>query len=210
VRCDDHGCAYGASRGRCLGLKYVERIATVVQGRLRIVRTGAWSAGLLALALIDCTPAAAADRAAGHPLLGKAAPELVERLFTGPSRNFRLSERRGEVVVLGFWTSWCGSCRTYLEQLGKLDSTYASAGLVVVGVSLDDNPANAAELARAVKVRFRNAFDSEKTLGRRFAVNDVPLTLLIDRGGIVRYAHGELDSAGEAQLLVELRQLLDE
>ena len=185
-------------------------MAAVVQGRLRALQMGAWGAGLIALALIGGTPATAADRAAGHPLLGKPAPELVERLFTGPSRNFRLSERRGEVVVLGFWTSWCGSCRTYLEQLGKLDATYASAGLVVVGVSLDDNAASAAELARAVRVRFRNAFDSEKVLGRRFDVSDVPLTLLIDRSGIVRYAHGELDAAGEAGLLVELRRLLDE
>ncbi len=210
VRCDDHGCACGASRGRCLGLEYVEFMAAVVQDRFRCPPRGAWGAGLVALALIACIPAAAADRAASHPLLGKAAPELVERLFTGPSRNFRLSERRGEVVVVGFWTSWCGTCRRFLEQLAKLDSTYACAGLVVVGVSLDDNEAAAAELARAVKVRFRNAFDAEKTLGRRFDVSDVPLTLLIDRGGIVRYAHGELDSAGEAELLVELRRLLDE
>ena len=152
----------------------------------------------------------AVDRAAQHPLLGKPAPELVERLFTGASHNFRLSERRGEVVVLGFWTSWCGSCRAYLERLGKLNATYSSAGLVVVGVSLDDKPAAATELARAVGVKFANAFDSEKVIGRRFEVGDVPLTLLVDRGGVVRYAHGELDATGDAALLTELRKLLDE
>ena len=170
----------------------------------------AFTAAVLVIALLGGETAAAVDRAARHPLLGKPAPELVERLFTGPSHNFRLSERRGEVVVIGFWTSWCGSCRAYLERLGKLDATYASAGLVVVGVSLDDKPASAADLARAVGVRFANAFDSEKAIGRRFEVGDVPLTLLIDRGGIVRYAHGELDAAGDAALLAELRKLLDE
>jgi thiol-disulfide isomerase/thioredoxin len=165
---------------------------------------------LLAAALLSSAGAGALDRAARHPLLGKPAPELVERLFTGPSRNFRLSERRGDVVVLGFWTSWCGSCRAYLERLGKLDSTYASAGLVVVGISLDDKPESAAELARATGVRFGNAFDSEKVLGRRFEVADVPLTLLVDRAGVVRHAHGELDPAGDAALVAELRHLLDE
>lgn len=168
------------------------------------------AATVLAVALLGSVPAAAVDRAARHPLLGKPAPELVGRLFTGTSHNFRLSERRGEVVVLGFWTSWCGSCRSYLERLGKLDATYSSAGLVVVGVSLDDKPASAADLARAVGVRFANAFDSEKVIGRRFEVGDVPLTLLVDRGGVVRYAHGELDAAGDAALLGELRKLLDE
>jgi thiol-disulfide isomerase/thioredoxin len=152
----------------------------------------------------------AANSAARHPLLGKPAPEFVQRLFAGTGRNFRLSERRGEVVVVGFWTSWCGSCRTYLDRLAKLDATYGRAGLVVVGISLDDNPGRAIDLANAVGAKFRNGVDETKTLGRRFAVPDVPLTLLVDRAGVVRYAHGELDAATDADLVAELRQLLDE
>lgn len=165
----------------------------------------------LALALAGLvSTSSAADPAARHPLLGKPAPEFVQRLFTGAGRNFRLSERRGEVVAIGFWTSWCGSCRTYLERLAKLDATYSQAGLVVVGISLDDDGSRATELARAVGVKFRNGVDADKTLGRRYAVPDVPLTLLIDRAGIVRYAHGELDPATDAGLVAEVRQLLDE
>jgi thiol-disulfide isomerase/thioredoxin len=182
----------------------------VVQRRSYLRRMSSWLLLAPAVALLLSGEAGAVDRAAHHPLLGKPAPELVERLFTGPSRNFRLSERRGDVVVVGFWTSWCGSCRAYLERLAKLDGTYASAGLVVIGISLDDKREAAAELARAVGARFGNVFDAEKVLGRRFEVADVPLTLLIDRGGVVRYAHGELDAAGDAALLGELRHLLDE
>jgi len=196
--------------GRCLGFVHLEFMAAVVQRRFLSCRRAAIAAALLAIGAFGGTLAHAADRAERHPLLGKPAPELVARLFTGRSHNFRLSERRGEVVVIGFWTSWCGSCRAYLERLGKLDATYASAGLVVVGVSLDDKEASAVGLAHAVGVRFANAFDAEKVLGRRFEVGDVPLTLLIDRGGVVRYAHGELDAAGDAALLGELRRLLDE
>jgi len=172
------------------------------------LRSAVVACALAACALI--APAApAADRAASNVLIGRPAPELVHALFTGPSRNFRLSERRGDVVLISFWTSWCGSCRAQLERLAQLDATYASSGLVVVGVSLDDDFGRAAELARAVNARFRNAFDAEKLLGRRFAVQDVPLTLLVDRAGIVRYAHGE-PGAGDAALLAEIRQLLDE
>ena len=167
-------------------------------------------AACAALALVISAGAAGPPDAPAHPLIGKLAPEISQRLISGPSRNFRLSERRGEVVVLGFWTSWCGSCRGYLERLGKLDATYAAAGLVVVGVSLDDDAANAAEFTRAVGARFRNGVDVRKVLGQRFAVSEVPLTLLIDRDGIVRYAHGELDAAADAELLLQVRQLLDE
>ena len=171
---------------------------------------GAYLLGALVAGMLAAAAAPAGERVAGSPLIGRPAPELVHRLFTGPSRNFRLSERRGDVVLISFWTSWCGSCRAQLERLARLDSTYASGGLVVVGVSLDDDFGRAAELARAVNVRFRNAFDAEKQLGRRFAVNDVPLTLLVDRAGIVRYAHGEPSGPDDAALLAEVRQLLDE
>ena len=165
----------------------------------------------LVVALAGAAPRArATDPAVHYPLIGQPAPELVERLFTGGGRNFRLSERRGEVVVIGFWTSWCGSCRKYLERLAKLDATYAQTGLVVLGISLDDDPARAQELAHAIGATFRNGVDAGKTIGHRYGVPDVPLTLLIDRGGVVRYAHGELDAAGDASLVTELRELLDE
>jgi thiol-disulfide isomerase/thioredoxin len=191
----------------------MEFVATVVRRLFLFNSSSRRSAACLTLAgaLLGIVAIAnAAASAARHPLLGKPAPEFVQRLFTGKGRNFRLSERRGEVVAIGFWTSWCGSCRTYLERLAKLDATYAQAGLVVVGISLDDDPGRATDLARAVGVKFRNGVDTAKTLGRLFAVPDVPLTLLIDRAGIVRYAHGELDPAADAGLVVEVRELLDE
>ncbi len=163
-----------------------------------------------ALCALPATETRAVDAAARHPLIGKEAPELLQHLYAGPGRNFRLSERRGEVVLLGFWTSWCGSCRSYLERLAKLDATYARAGLVVVGISLDDDPSRAESLSSAVGAKFRIGVDSQKAAGRRFFVPDVPLTLLIDRAGVVRYAHGELDAATDADLIAEVRQLLDE
>ena len=191
----------------------MEFVATVLR-RLSLFNARSWrSAACLTLTFAlsgVVATSSAANPAARHPLLGKPAPEIVQRLFAGAGRNFRLSERRGEVVVVGFWTSWCGSCRTYLERLAKLDATYSQAGLVVVGISLDDDASRATELAHAVGAKFRNGVDADKALGRRFAVPDVPLTLLIDRAGIVRYAHGELDAAADADLVAEVRQLLDE
>ncbi len=187
--------------------------ATVLQPQFLLNARFRRSAACVTLALAlggAVLTSSAANPAARHPLLGKPAPEIVQRLFAGAGRNFRLSERRGEVVVVGFWTSWCGSCRTYLERLARLDATYARTGLVVVGISLDDNAARATDLVHAVGAKFRNGVDQDKALGRRFSVPDVPLTLLIDRAGIVRYAHGELDAATDADLVTEVRQLLDE
>jgi peroxiredoxin len=182
----------------------------VVQRRFSIQRWLISVTVVGVLTLCASHAASAADRALHHPLIGSAAPDFAERLINGTGRNFRLSEQRGDVVLLGFWTSWCGSCRAYLERLAKLNATYASAGLVVVGISLDDKTEAAVDIVRALGLRFANVADTQKVLGRRFAVSDVPLVLLVDRSGIVRFGHGELDAVADAALVAELRRLLDE
>ena len=159
-------------------------------------------------ALVPVGAASASEREARRALVGREAPDFTQRVLGGG--NFRLSERRGEVVLLGFWTSWCGGCREHLERLARLDATYGSAGLVVVGVSLDDDPQRAAELREAVAASFRNVLDSDKRLGREYRVNDLPMIVLIDRAGTVRHVHGEVSRRGEGALLEEIRRLLDE
>jgi thiol-disulfide isomerase/thioredoxin len=170
---------------------------------------GRAAAGAL-LSVVLAGWAAAAPPDAPHPLVGRPSPELLQHLVGGGASNFRLSEHRGEVVMLGFWTSWCGTCPAYLGRLARLDATYRAAGLIVAGVSLDDDPARALSALHSAGARFPNGVDAAKVLGRRFAVEDVPLTLLIDRDGIVRYAHGPLDASTDATLLAEIRRLLDE
>jgi peroxiredoxin len=163
---------------------------------------------LAACAMLAGGASLAADRDAAAALVGRAAPDFTERALAGG--NVRLSERRGDVVVLGFWTSWCSTCREFLGRLGGLQQTYGSAGLVVIGVSLDDDAARAASLVKSVDVRFPNVFDAGKRLGRGWFVDDVPMLVLVDRAGTVRAVYGELDRRSEREFVAELRRLLDE
>jgi thiol-disulfide isomerase/thioredoxin len=168
--------------------------------------------GVLALATLVVT-VSSADAVATGPatgLLGKATPDVVGRPISGVGGNIRLSEHQGDVVLLAFWTSWSGESRSLLPRLDKLNGTYAPAGLVVLGVSLDDHPDAASELVRSLGLRFANTLDAEKVLGKRFLVSNVPLVLLIDRAGVVRFLHSPPDSAPDATLVAELRRLLDE
>jgi peroxiredoxin len=186
---------------------------TRTHGAYRTRRSGAVGAAVLAavafaLAFGCACLAYASEREARDALVGREAPDFTQRALGGG--NFRLSERRGEVVVVGFWTSWCSTCRAQLERLGRIDQTYGNAGLVVVGVSLDDDPERARGLARAVDAKFRNVIDVDKQLGRAYRVNDVPMTVLVDRSGVVRFVHGELSRTDEADLYAQIRKLLDE
>jgi len=160
------------------------------------------------LALFLCLGGVPAGAAEKYPLLGQPAPDLVARGLSG--ENVRLSEHRGEVVVVSFWSGACNTCRAQLEALDRIAKTYASAGLTVIGVNLDDNPLRAEKFARAQEVDFQLLVATAKSTGRDFQVDRLPMLLFVDRAGVLRVAHREYRSRDEAVYVRELRTLLDE
>ena len=143
-----------------------------------------------------------------YALTGRAAPEFALHAVAGD--NVRLSEHRGEVVVLSFWSSRCTPCRQQLAALNRSFQTYRSAGLVVYGIGVDDEPKQALEFARSVGAGFAMLLDPAKGAGRSYEVDNLPMTVLIDRGGVIRYVLRDYSSANETLYLQELRALLNE
>lgn len=97
--------------------------------------------------------------------------------------NLRLSEFRGEPVLLTFWGSWCGPCR---ESLATLQRFATDTGTPVVGVSLDGSRDRAAAVAGALRLTYPTLVDEHQQVARIYDVARLPLTLLIDRDGAVR------------------------
>jgi thiol-disulfide isomerase/thioredoxin len=126
--------------------------------------------------------------AAEHP-----APPFALRDLEG--RNFRLSDYRGRPVVLDFWATWCGPCRTSMPHLDELQQRYRGEGLVVLGLSLDDyGPSTVRRYADRLKVRFRLAMASERVLDLYGPIRSVPTTIFINRRGeVVRRVVGYID-----------------
>jgi peroxiredoxin len=150
----------------------------------------------------------AARAAAPYPLLGREAPDFALHALVG--NNVRLSEHRGEVVVLSFWGSRCSPCRTQLAALDKSLKTYSSVGLRVFGIGVDDDPARSLEFAKGQSVEFPLLLDPTKDVSRRYQVDNLPMTLLIDRSGVVRHVHRDYSAKDDELYLQELRALLNE
>ena len=92
---------------------------------------------LLAGSLILGAVATAASFAAAPTLLGKDAPDFVLKARDG--RNLRMSEFRGQVVLVNFWARWAGDSRQEMPALDRINTTYNRAGLVVLNyIALHD------------------------------------------------------------------------
>jgi peroxiredoxin len=116
-----------------------------------------------------------------------AAPDFVLKDDTGA--DVRLSAYRGKVVLLNFWATWCWPCRVEIPWFIEFESTYANRGLAVIGVSMDEDGWNSvapylAEMAVDYPVVIGN-----RDLATLFAVNALPMTLLIDREGKIATTH---------------------
>ena len=174
-----------------------------------------WSAGActgvtVLLGALGLTLAAAAGLAAEPPyaLVGRAAPDFA--LHAAAGDNVRLSEHRGEVVVLSFWSSRCTSCRTQLTALNRSFATYRSAGLSIYGVGVDDDPVQSRDFARSARVGFALLLDPAKEVSRSYQVDNLPMTVLIDRNGTIRYVLRDYSDASSTLYLQQLRMLLNE
>ena len=142
----------------------------------------------------------------GAVLPGQPAPDFALKTVAG--ENQRLSEWRGEVVLLSFWAEWCGRCSDQLQQLEQLRKEYAGRGVRVVAVNIDSSAAPAREAAARSGLVMLH--DSDQSVARHYALSSLPLTVLVDPHGKVRHVHEKYRGGDAALYDEELAALLRE
>ena len=160
-----------------------------------------WSGAALALLLVVAGSVSAATQ-----LKGSEAPDFVLKSLSG--KNLRLSEFRGDVVMLSFWATWCGDCRAQLETLGEMRERYQDAGVELLAVSLDQTARQAGEAAG--QASYPVLHDAGGEVGRLYDVTKMPVMVLVDRGGVVREVFEGFRRGNEEQYLEHVQALLRE
>lgn len=160
----------------------------------------------LLFALLLSLAAATSSQAALTP--SAAAPDFTLHSMAGS--NLRLQEQRGRVVLVNFWATWCGPCREEMPKLNQLYEKYRSAGFVLLGVNVDDDPGNATAVAQKLGVKFPVLLDTDKQVSKLYDLKTMPSTVLIDRDGRVRFLHRGYLNGYEDTYEKQIRELLKE
>jgi thiol-disulfide isomerase/thioredoxin len=146
----------------------------------RAARLRAAAVGIaLAVAVTGVVPA----WAGAPPAQGQPAPKLVARRFTGESLD--LAALHGQVVVLNFWASWCGPCRSEMPLLDALSREYRERGVVVVGLSADDRHDRKEALAAARAVSYFTGMLGEAPSNGFGTPQVLPLTYIVGPTGAI-------------------------
>ncbi|HUA25393.1 MAG TPA: peroxiredoxin family protein [Steroidobacteraceae bacterium] len=176
-----------------------------MRGQRQHVAVRPWCALLTVLATVWTLPTPAARF---HAVPGVAAPDFALRAVAGP--NVRLSEHVGQVVVVSFWGGDCDACRAQLLSLERDFGSYRAQGLRVYGVEVADDQAAALRFAHGTRVTFPLLLDPAKSVARMYDVDNLPMTVLIDRDGKIRQVVRDFNETSRRACEDELRTLLAE
>ena len=156
---------------------------------------------ILALAATAILPSTAGTPKAGDPL-----PKLATLI-----PDAKLPATAGKVVLVDFWASWCAPCKASFPVLNQLQAKYGAKGLVVVGVSVDEDAAKYKAFAEKKSAAFTIVHDTAHKAAATFNISTMPTSFVVDRKGVVRFVHNGFHGAkSEAEYVKQIEALLAE
>lgn len=136
------------------------------------------------------------------------APDFTLKSRSG--ENLKLSEYRGEVVMINFWASWCAPCRQEMPLLEELYKKYSDLGFTLLAVNVEEDSSKAEDLLREIPVSFPVLFDNTNKVSKLYKVVAMPSTVIVDRDGNMRYLHKGYLPGYEDEYRKQVRELIRE
>jgi peroxiredoxin len=174
-------------------------------------------AGLVVLGAVGC--GAAADTGGGGSdgdapsskgLVGRKAPDFSVAAVANGKGSVSLASLRGKVVLVDFWGTFCEPCKKSFPKLQDLYTKYSADGFTIVGISEDeaDDKDKIPGFASSFGAKFALGWDEDKTVAHAYKPQTMPSSFVIDKKGVVRYAHVGFHDGEETEVEKEIKDLL--
>jgi cytochrome c biogenesis protein CcmG, thiol:disulfide interchange protein DsbE len=118
------------------------------------------------------------------PQVGAPAPNFTLESLDG--RQVSLAELRGRPILINFWATWCPPCRAEMPDLQEVSRAYENAGLVVLGLNLQESRDDVQRYADTLGLTFPLLLDRDGVVATHYNLTALPTSYFIDRDGIVR------------------------
>jgi cytochrome c biogenesis protein CcmG/thiol:disulfide interchange protein DsbE len=162
-------------------------------------------AGIYLLWPVAMHDAAQAILASREVRPSKVAPDFTLKDANG--KRLSLADFKGKVLLLNFWATWCGPCKTEIPWFIDFEEKYKAQGFTVLGVSMDEDGWKAINPYVAEQnINYPIVLANEEMNRIYGGIEALPTTLLIGRDGKVAFIHSGLVS--RAVYEKEIRQLL--
>ena len=138
--------------------------------------------GLVALAL----PSVLSCSESKQPEVGKnlsqfTAPDFSLKDIDG--RDFKLSSKKGNLVLLIFSTTWCPTCRSEISHYKSIHETYGQRGLEVVSIDSEESKVRVSRFAAKYRIPYRVLLDESGKVAGDYDIAGIPTMVLINKDG---------------------------
>ncbi|MGD8731468.1 MAG: redoxin domain-containing protein [Anaerolineales bacterium] len=119
--------------------------------------------------------------------VGALAPDFLLEDVNG--EQYRLSEMRGQVVLLNFWATWCGPC---LVEMSLLDSEYqefSDEGLLIMAINDGESADKVEQFAEENELSLPLLLDPGRVVQRLYNIRGYPSSVFVDDEGRIKFIH---------------------
>jgi peroxiredoxin len=120
----------------------------------------------------------------GGPRVGQPAPDFVLPQLDGGV--VRLSDLRGNVVLVNFWASWCTPCKREVPALVSVYERFQEQGFVVLGVDYQEPVDDVRGFVEEWGMSYPVLLDADAAVVRQYRLTGIPESYLIDQDGVLR------------------------
>jgi peroxiredoxin len=108
----------------------------------------------------------------------------VEITLKDPNgQQVNLSDFRGKIVFMNFWTTWCLACVIEMPSMEKLHQKFKDKDFAMVAINLQESASTVKQFFKDYKLTFATLLDSTGDVGAGFGIRSIPTTFILDKNG---------------------------